>query len=198
MSANQCGRYPFGILGNPVIYEKFSVCSLRAEGMRGLYDVITKCCPPGSTIRHFQCWNYCAVEESAFPIWLSCVSEAIDTTEGSHCQRADESPVSTATSFPISYQQPVSPAPQNFPSFTTAASTTQSTIPSSVEVSTTQLPTLAERTTPTPPVASRNTSINGTAPPVQVTGSAPKNTKTLELSIGGALCALLALSAFAL
>ncbi|KAG4433371.1 hypothetical protein IFR05_011155 [Cadophora sp. M221] len=198
MSANQCTRNPLGVLGKPLIYESFSVCSLRWGGWPGLTAAVTECCADSSTIKNFQCWNYCPVEESAFPTWLRCVATAINNTEGAYCQRADESPVSTATSFPVSHQQPVSPPPYNWPVLTTTATTTtQVTEHSSVVATTTdQRPDLAVRAMPT--AGSANTSINGTAPPTQLTGSAPANIKRLQLSMGGLVCALLALSVFAL
>ncbi|CZT50599.1 uncharacterized protein RSE6_11614 [Rhynchosporium secalis] len=180
-------------------YETFSVCDLRSQGgpPNILYGAMTECCAPGSAIRSFQCWKYCAVAEPAFSTWLSCVATAINTTQGAYCQRADQSPVSTATSFPISHQPPVSPAPQppfTWPIITTIATTTRSSESSGVATTApVQVPQLVPRSTSTP-----NTTINNTAPPTEFKGGANSNTKTLELSVGGVMFALLAISVFTL
>ncbi|KAM3064781.1 hypothetical protein ACMFMF_011744 [Clarireedia jacksonii] len=108
MSANQCNR---ANLPAPQIYETFSVCSLRSDSQVGdnrLLNAITKCCT--TPIKPYQCWNYCGVEEWQFSSWLDCIQEATNSTWGTACQRADQSPVLTATGpYPSSYTQPAPP-----------------------------------------------------------------------------------------
>ncbi|KAH7378915.1 hypothetical protein BKA64DRAFT_686956 [Cadophora sp. MPI-SDFR-AT-0126] len=204
MSANQCNRQPWGILGDPVIYETFSVCALRRDpdaphSGPSMYDAIKGCCTPGSVIKTYQCWNYCAVEESLFPTWLSCVFAAINSTQGYNCQRADQSPMSTATSIPVSFTQPAPPLDYTYPRMTTT--TTHSAISSSLPATTTPVPsysTLAARNATTTLYGSGewNMSTNATATLVQVTNN--ESPRAVKLSVGGAVCAFLALSVFAL
>ncbi|KAH8676535.1 hypothetical protein BGZ60DRAFT_259536 [Tricladium varicosporioides] len=176
MTANQCNRPN---LDPPKIYETFSVCSLRADAQLGdhrLRNAIERCCT--TPIKGFQCWNYCEVEQSMFPTWLGCIQETLNSTWGSACQRADQSPILTATTpYPASFTNP--PPPLTMKAIDNAAANTSIT---------SLLMTSANNATISTPIVPTSTT------DAKKSGS----TKALELSVGGIMCAFLVLSTFAL
>ena len=200
---------------NSYSYESFSVCSLRAESQPGdntWYNAITKCCT--TPIKVYQCWNYCGVEESQFSTWLDCIQEANNSTWGAACQRADQSPVLTATGpYPSSYIQPVPPLGFTPPPIYTTSSTSKAPLgftpqPTYTTSSTSEAPltsraswsvtTNATATLLSPTGGSnenRSTPVGLTSPTAVIQGGSPK---ALALSIGGMMCAFLVLSTLAL
>ncbi|RDL36746.1 uncharacterized protein BP5553_06098 [Venustampulla echinocandica] len=176
MTANQCRRPN---LEPPKIYETFSLCSLRADAQLGdnrLLDAIERCCT--TPIKGFQCWNYCEVEQSMFPTWLGCVQETLNSTWGTACQSADQSPILTETApYPTSFTNP--PPPLTMKTSDNAATNTSATSSSITGAKNATTSTFVISASPTD---------------VKNSGS----TKTLELSMGGIMCAFLVLSALAL
>lgn len=166
------------------------MCSLRQDAQIGnnrFLDAIERCCKP-SRVNSFQCWNYCAVQESIFPKWFGCIQETLNSTWGASCQRADQSPLLTATGPPPpSYTQPQPPLDYSYSLFTpvtsssavlkardsTATHSTSSTVPLATDVQ--------NATKPTP-----------SASPTDAKKS--RSAKTLEFSMTGIVCALLILS----
>jgi hypothetical protein len=146
-------------------------------------NVIEGCCT--APVKDFQCWSYCAVEESTFPTWLGCVQKALNSTSDASCQRANQSQVLTATGpYPASFQNPPPPLyytpPSNYSTKmarNNAATTVLSTSSSMTGVKSTSTSTRTTSPSPT------NTQKGG-------------STKASELSLGGVMCALLILSAF--
>jgi hypothetical protein len=182
---------------NSYSYESFSVCSLRIDtqpGNNNLYNAITKCCT--TPIKFYQCWNYCGVEESQFPTWLGCIQEATNSTWGAACQRADQSPVITATGpYPSSYNQPVPPLGYTPPPTYTTSSTSNAPLVSraSWSVATNATTTLLS---PTGGSNGNNSTPIGLASPTAVIQAG--SPKALALSMGGIMCAFLLLSTLAL
>jgi hypothetical protein len=159
---------------NTPSYEPFSVCSFRASAAG-------KCCT--TTIKPYQCWNYCAVEQSNFPTWLGCVQQTLNSTWGAACQSADRSPVLTETRpYPASYTNPPPPSDyQYLNARENAAKNSSSTTSASL------------------PAGGKNAT-TGTyvALPSQTDVKKSGSIRVLELSISGMMCAFLVLSTLAL
>ncbi|PQE30871.1 hypothetical protein CJF32_00009072 [Rutstroemia sp. NJR-2017a WRK4] len=190
MTANQCNRPN---LPDPQIYESFSVCSLRSDsqlGVNTLRNAITKCCT--TSVKQYQCWNYCGVEESQFSTWLDCIHEATNSTWGAACQRADQSPVLTATGpYPSSYTQPAPPLGYTPPPTYSTSTTSKAPLISraSWSIATNATATLLSPTGDSN--GNRSTPVGLASPTTIIQGGSPK---ALVLSMGGMICALLVLS----
>lgn len=189
-------------------YESFSVCSLRADAETGgrYYNAIAKCC--STPIKSYQCWNYCGVEESQFSTWLRCIQEATDSTWGAACQRADQSPVLTATGpYPSSHTPPAPPLgytpPPTYttsltsmalPTYTTSSISEESLTPRSSWSIATNATTIL--LSPTGGNYGNGSNLTGLSSPTDLMqGGSPK---ALTLSMGGIMCAFLVLSTIAL
>jgi hypothetical protein len=109
---------------NTCSYESFSVCSVLADSpwTAALEKCCSNDCTTETTVHGYQCWWYCKVEESNFANWFSCIQETVNSTKNAACQRADQSPVWTATGpYPASYPAPATPYylnPDQYPSET--------------------------------------------------------------------------------
>ncbi|KAL5316168.1 hypothetical protein ACEPPN_017046 [Leptodophora sp. 'Broadleaf-Isolate-01'] len=192
MTANQCRRPN---LPTPEIFESFSLCSFRSDADLGdnrLFNVITQCCT--TPITRYQCWNYCAVEESQFSAWLGCIEEIRDSTWGAACQRADHSIVSTITEPALSSStQSASPLESTTPPTYTTSSTSEA---SSTPKTSWSVGKNATATWLSPTGGSNGSnSTGGLASPTYVQAGSPK---ALVLSMGGMMCAFLVLSTLAL
>jgi len=196
---------------NSYSFESFSVCSLRADAETGsrYYNAIAKCC--STPIKSYQCWNYCGVEESQFSTWLRCIQEATDSTWGAACQRADQSPVLTATGpYPSSHTPPAPPLgytpPTTYttdttsltsmalPTYTTSSISEESLTPGARwRMSTNATSTLLS---PTSGNYGNGSNLTGLSSPTDLLqGGSPK---ALTLSMGGIMCAFLVLSTIVL
>ncbi|KAE8440907.1 hypothetical protein EG329_006328 [Mollisiaceae sp. DMI_Dod_QoI] len=176
MTANQCEKLN---LDAPRFNETFSLCSLREDTQLGdnwWSNAIQRCCT--TPIKNFQCWNYCEVDQSMFPSWLGCVSKALNTTWGSACQSADQSPtVTEITIYPATFTTPPS-------SLIVRTSSNVATNTSTISSSVTGVKNLTNGT----PTA--------LASPTYVQAS--ESIRVLDLSVGGMMCAFLVLSTIAL
>ncbi|PVH68621.1 hypothetical protein DL98DRAFT_578740 [Cadophora sp. DSE1049] len=194
MTANQCRRPN---LPTPEIFESFSLCSFRSDADLGdnrLLDAITQCCT--TPIKSYQCWNYCAVEDSQFFAWLGCIEEIRSSTWGAACQRVDHSVVSTITkSSASSSTQSASPLESTTPPTYTFSPISDASSTSGASWTSGTNATAAEWLLPTGGSNGSN-STGGSASPAYVVQA--RSPKALVLSLGGMMCSFLVLSVLAI
>ncbi|EPE24810.1 hypothetical protein GLAREA_11391 [Glarea lozoyensis ATCC 20868] len=187
MTANQCGR-PLNQLSVYPVYECYPVCSLRNNISPEWNAALTKCCGPSPTKINW-CYSFCAVEESQFSAWTSCIQNVTGSPYGLACQRADQSPyLNSNPPYPESYSQPQPP-----PGVTVPPRPTQSkvycTTTSSVVLSSTTASTSSGG------VVKRSVSAASASTTAVQKGGSPKR---LGLSVGGVLCGFMVVAALVL
>jgi len=170
-------------------FESFSLCSFRSDadvGDNRLFDVITQCC--SAPVRQYQCWNYCAVEDSQFSTWIGCIETIRSSTWGAACQRVDHSVVSTITQ-PSSSSSTQSASPLEFaapPTTITSSPTYGASSTSGAGWGGGTNITAAEWS---PSIGTSNRSNN--TPAYVIQAGSPD---TFRLSLGGMICSFLVLS----
>ena len=169
-------------------FESFSLCSFRSDadvGDNRLLDVITQCC--SAPVKRFQCWNYCAVEDSQFSTWIGCIKTIRSSAWGAACQRIDHSVVSAVTqpSSPLSTQS-ASPLESAAPPTVTSSPTFD---PSSTSGAGWAVGTNITAAEWSPSIGASNGS--NSTPAYIIQAGSPD---TFRLSLGGMICSFMVLS----